>query len=128
MSKEQEGQYIDRREMDREYVRKDELEEIIHRAVREALGEYKHECVLHLEPDQVREVKNLFCAIKEIGHGKLDAGVERVRENHKLITRYCEVTGKVGTTVITIFVVAVLSFVGLSAVSGTVSKIKEIIK
>lgn len=114
--------------MDREYVRKDELEDIIHRAVKEALGEYKHDCVLNLDPDQVREVKNLFCAIKEIGHGKLDAGVERVRENHKLITKYCEVTGKIGTTVITILVVAVMSFVGLSAVSGSVAKIKELIK
>ena len=119
---------MDRREMDNEYVRKDELEDIIHRAVKSALDEYQHDCILNLGPDQAREVKNLFCAIKEIGHGKLDAGVERIRDNHKLITRYCEVTGKVGTAVITMFIVAIMSFIGLSAVSGSVAKIKELIK
>ena len=99
----------DYREMDREYVRRRELEEIIKKSVQQALSEYNHKCLLNLSDEQIREVHNIFNAIKEVGHGNPDVGVERIRENHKMLDRYCEVTGRIGTTVITAVVLVVLS-------------------
>ena len=119
---------FERRDLDREYVRRAELDAIITKTVKEVLTTYHHDCVLDLDEDQLRQVGNLFSAIKEIGQGNLSVGVERVRENHKLITRYCLVTGKVGTTVITAIVVLALSFIGSSFVIGMVEKTKAAIK
>lgn len=119
---------FERRDLDREYVRRTELDAIITKTVKEVLTTYNHECVLDLDKEQLRQVGNLFSAIKEIGQGNLSVGVERVRENHKLITRYCNVTGKIGTTVITALVVIVLSFIGSSFVIGLVEKTKAAIK
>lgn len=119
---------INRREMDREYVRKKEIEEIIKKSVRQALSEYNHKCLLNLSDAQLREVHNIFNAIKEVGHGNLDVGVERIRENHKMLARYCEVTGRVGTTVITAVVLVVLSFAGSSFVLGLIEKINQTVK
>lgn len=116
------------RDLDREYVRRVELDAIITKTVKEVLTTYNHECVLDLDEEQLRQVGNLFSAIKEIGQGNLSVGVERVRENHKLITRYCNVTGKIGTTVITALVVLALSFIGSSFVIGLVEKTKAAIK
>lgn len=116
------------RDLDREYVRRIELDAIITKTVKEVLTTYKHQCGLDLDEEQLRQVGNLFSAIKEIGQGDLSVGVERIRENHKLITRYCNVTGKIGTTVITAFVVLALSFIGSSFVIGLVEKTKAAIK
>lgn len=116
------------RDLDREYVRCAELAAIITKTVKEVLTTYNHECVLDLDAEQLRQVGNLFSAIKEIGQGDLSIGVERIRENHKLITRYCNVTGKIGTTVITAIVVLALSFIGSSFVIGLVEKTKAAIK
>lgn len=119
---------FERRDLDREYVRRAELDAIITKTVKEVLTTYQHDCVLDLDEEQLRQVGNLFSAIKEIGQGNLSVGVERVRENHKLITRYCNVTGKIGTTVITAIVVLALSFIGSSFVIGLVEKTKAAIK
>ena len=119
---------FERRDLDREYVRRVELDAIITKTVKEVLTTYNHKCVLDLDEEQLRQVGNLFSAIKEIGQGNLSVGVERVRENHKLITRYCNVTGKIGTTVITALVVLALSFIGSSFVLGLVEKTKAAIK
>lgn len=119
---------FERRNLDREYVRRVELDAIITKTVKEVLTTNKHECVLDLNKEQLRQVGNLFSAIEEIGQGNLSVGVERIRENHKLITRYCTVTGKIGTTVITALVVLVLSFIGSSFVIGLVEKTKAAIK
>ena len=119
---------MDRRETDREYVSRKELEEIIKRSVQQALADYNHKCVLNLSDPQIREVHNIFNAIKEVGHGNLDVGVERIRENHKMLARYCEVTGRIGTTVITTVVLVVLGFVGSSFIIGVVEKLNQSVK
>ena len=117
-----------RREMDMEYVRRHELELIVTNAVKTALELYKHECVLDLDPEQIRQVGNIFSAIKEIGKGDLTAGVETMRENHKLVSLYRNTTGKIGTVVITTIIVALVGVTGSSLVIGFVEKIKAVIK
>ena len=109
-------------------VKKDELEKIIKDAVKSALDMYQHKCVLHLDQDQIKQVGNLFNAIREVGDGKLEHGVEVIRDNHKLISKYVSVTGKIGTSVITAVVFIVLAFFGSSVVIGIVEKLKGIIK
>lgn len=118
----------ERRDLDKEYVRKSELESIITRTVREALAVYKHDCVLHLEPEQIKQVGNLFSAIKEIGKNDLSVGIEQIRENHKLWVSYRAVTGKIGTTIITTIILALLGFIGTSFLAGIVEKIKLVVK
>ena len=51
---------LDRLEMDREYVRRKELEEIIKRSVQQALADYNHKCVLNLSAPIVRLLKPLY--------------------------------------------------------------------
>lgn len=109
-------------------VKKDELEKIIKDAVKSALDMYQHKCVLHLEQDQIKQVGNLLNAIREVGDGKLEHGVEVIRDNHKLISKYTAVTGKIGTSVITAVVFIVLGFLGSSVVIGIVEKLKGAIK
>ena len=107
-------------------VKKDELEKIIKDAVKSALDMYQHKCVLHLDQDQIKQVGNLFNAIKEVGDGKLEHGVEVIRDNHKLISKYVSVTGKIGTSVITTVVFIVLAFFGSSLVVGIVEWIRGV--
>lgn len=115
-----------RRETD--CVRRDELSEIIHSAVQQALSSYAHKCVLNLSDTQRAEVHNIFNAIKEVGNGDIDVGIERIRDNHKMLARYCTVTGKIGTTVITSVVVLVLTFLGSSLLLGFIEKLKNAVK
>ena len=109
-------------------VKRDELEKIIKDAVKSALDTYQHKCVLNLDSEQIRQVSNLFNAIKEVGDGQLEHGVEIIRDNHKLISRYVTITGKIGTSVITTVVFIVLAFFGSSVVIGVVEKLKGVIK
>jgi hypothetical protein len=109
-------------------VKKEELQDIIKGAVKDALNAYQHKCVLNLDSEQIRQVGNLFNAIKEIGDGQLEHGVEIIRDNHKLISRYVTVTGKIGTSVITTVVFIILAFFGSSVVIGVVEKLKGVIK
>lgn len=111
-----------------EFVRKAELEEIVKRAVSIALSEYKHTCVLDLDTEQIRQIDNIFSAIKEIGSGDIGRGVETVRDNHKMLSRYCRVTGKIGTTVISMIVISVVTVAGSAFLLGIVEKIKGAIK
>ena len=55
-------------------------------------------------------------------------GVQVIRDNHKLISKYTAVTGKIGTSVITAVVFIVLAFLGSSVVIGIVEKFKGVIK
>lgn len=109
-------------------VKKEELSAIIKEAVNSALDMYQHKCVLHLDQDQIKQVGNLFNAIREVGDGKIEHGVEVIRDNHKLISKYTAVTGKIGTSVITAVVFIVLAFFGSSVVIGVVEKLKGVIK
>ena len=111
-----------------EFVRKAELEEIVKRAVSVALSEYKHTCVLDLDTEQVRQIDNIFSAIKEIGGGDIGRGVETVRENHKMLSRYCRVTGKIGTTVISMVVISIITVAGSAFLLGLVEKAKGALK
>lgn len=98
-----------------------ELDDIISRAVRQALDEYQHECVLELRPGDTEYARDIFQALRELGHGSLGDGVTEMRENHALVARYRRFTGHIGTTLITLILVAVMGVLGSALVAGGVS-------
>lgn len=115
-----------RREEDRtQYVRRDELSEVVQAAVAAALRDYQHECVFDMSPEEVKQVENMMFAIKEIGCGDLGKGITTIRENHKLIARYVNVTGKIGTTVITILIVGLVGWALDVFSGGIVARLKQ---
>ena len=117
-----------RREMDREYVRKSELQELVRLAVSAAMADYQHKCVLDLEPEQIKQIDNIFTAIREVGSGDIVSGVVTIRDNHKMLARYCRVTGKIGTTVISMIVISILTVAGSAFLLGLVDKAKGVLK
>ena len=119
---------LQRRDLDREYVRKSELQELVRLAVSAAMADYQHKCVLDLEPEQIKQIDNIFTAIREVGSGDIGAGVVTIRDNHKMLARYCRVTGKIGTTVISMIVISVLTFAGSAFLLGLVDKAKGALK
>ena len=119
---------LQRRDLDREYVRKSELQELVRLAVSAAMADYQHKCILDLEPEQIRQVDNIFTAIREIGNGDIGSGVVTIRDNHKMLARYCRVTGKIGTTVISMIVISVLTVAGSAFLLGLIDKAKGVLK
>ena len=117
-----------RRDMDREYVRKSELQELVRLAVSAAMADYQHKCVLDLESEQIKQIDNIFAAIREVGSGDIGSGVVIIRDNHKMLARYCRVTGKIGTTVISMIVISVLTVAGSAFLLGLVDKAKGVLK
>lgn len=117
-----------RRDIDREYVRKSELQELVRLAVSAAMADYQHKCVLDLEPEQIKQIDNIFTAIREVGSGDIGSGVVTIRDNHKMLARYCRVTGKIGTTVISMIVISVLTVAGSAFLLGLVDKAKGVLK
>lgn len=117
-----------RRDFDREYVRKSELQELVRLAVSAALADYQHKCILDLEPEQIRQIDSIFTAIREVGNGDIGAGVVTIRDNHKMLARYCRVTGKIGTTVISMIVISVLTVAGSAFLLGLIDKAKGALK
>lgn len=105
-------------------VTRAELDDIIQRAVRQALDEYQHECVLALRPGDTEYARDIFAALRELGHGSLGDGVTEMRENHAFVARYRRFTGNIGTTVVTVILVAVVGVLGSALVAGWVSWIK----
>ena len=105
-------------------VRRSELDAIITRAVRCALDQYEHTCIMCLRPDDVEHVRDLFSAIREIGHGDTEVGIKEIRENHKLMTRDRSWTGNAGTAIITAIILALMAVMGSTLVSGVVSWIR----
>lgn len=117
-----------RRDFDKEYVRKSELQELVRLAVSAALADYQHKCILNLEPEQIKQVDNIFTAIREIGGGDIGTGVETIRDNHKMLARYCRVTGKIGTTVISMIVISILTVAGSAFLLGLIEKARGALK
>ena len=109
-------------------VRHDELKGVIKSAVAEALATYKHTCILNIDCNHVKEIPLLFSTLQEIGDGDLATGIHTVRDNHKLIARYCKVTGNVGTTIITGIVIAVVTLLGSTLAFGFLEKLRGIVK
>lgn len=107
--------------MSDEFVRRLELPQIIKTAVREALDEYEHECVLALRPGDQDYARDIFQALRELGHGSLGDGVAEMRENHAFVARYRKFTGHIGTTVVTVILVAIMGVIGSGLVAGVVS-------
>lgn len=107
--------------MSDEFVRRSELPQIIKTAVREALDEYEHECVLALRPGDQDYARDIFQALRELGHGSLGDGVAEMRENHAFVARYRKFTGHIGTTVVTVILVAIMGVIGSGLVAGVVS-------
>lgn len=105
-------------------VTRAELDDIIQRAVRQALDEYQHECVLALRPGDTEYARDIFAALRELGHGSLGDGVAEMRENHAFVARYRRFTGHIGTTLITVILVAIMGVLGSALVAGGVSWIK----
>jgi len=118
---------IKRREMDKQYVRKDELTEIVQQAVAAGLRDYQCECVFGLDPEEVKQVGNALFAVKEIGDGGLAHGIEVMRDNHKFLARYTRFTGKIGTAVITLIIIGIVTIVGSTFVDGVRVWIKQIV-
>ncbi len=119
---------LQRREFDREYVRKSELQELVRLAVSAAMADYRHKCMLGLEPEQIKQIDNIFTAIREVGSGDIGSGVVIIRDNHKMLARYCRVTGKIGTTVISMIVISILTVAGSAFLLGLVDKAKGVLK
>jgi hypothetical protein len=92
----------------------DELPDIVRAAVRQALEDYEHECILHLKPGDAEHVRDLVGAIKEIGGGDLARGIVVVRENHKFVVALHQAAAKIGWGVI-ILAVSVMGTLGLVA-------------
>ena len=106
------------------YVTRSELDDIITRAVRKALDEYKHECVLGLRPGDQDYARDIFAALRELGHGSLGDGVAEMRENHAFVARYRKFTGNIGTTAVTVILVAIIGVLGSTVVAGVISWIR----
>lgn len=95
-----------------EYVKKEDLPGIIRDAVKQALDEYQHKCRLQISDEDMDQVKFVFHAIREIGHGRVAEGVTEVRENHLFLSKYRKWTGNIGTVVVTAIILGVLGVVG----------------
>ena len=108
------------------YVRRSELSTIIERAVRCALDQYEHTCIMCLRPDDVEHVRDLFSVIREVGHGDTETGIQEIRENHTLLARYRKWSGNVGTTVITAILLAAMAVVGSTLVAGVIGWIRGV--
>ena len=89
-------------------VKKEELQDIIKEAVREALSSYQHECIMDLKAEDAACVRDLIGAIKEVGDGDLPKAIVCVRENHKFIKSLHGAALKIGWGVI----IAVISIMG----------------
>lgn len=109
---------------DGDFIRKTDLPGIIRQAVRQALDEYEHECVLALRPGDQDYARDIFQAIRELGHGSLGDGVAEMRENHAFVTRYRKFTGHIGTTIITVILVAIMGIIGSGLVAGGISWVR----
>ena len=97
------------------YVKKSDLPGIIRAAVRQALDEYEHECLMHLRPGDNDHIRDLIGAIREVGMGDLANGIVVVRENHKFVMQCHAAASKIGWGVI-IGITAVMGVVGIIAV------------
>ena len=100
-----------------DFVRRSELDVIIRIAVRQALDEYEHECIMDLRPNDAEYVRDLMNAIREIGAGDLPKGISIVRENHKFVRSCQSAATKIGWGVI-IVVVTIMSSMGLLVASA----------
>lgn len=107
-----------------DYVRRSELDGIIRNAVRQTLDEYEHECVLSLKAGDAEHARDIFQAIRELGHGDLCDGIAELRENHSFVARYRRFTGQIGTTIITVVILAIMGVIGSTVVAGAISWIR----
>ncbi len=92
----------------------DELPDIVRAAVRQALEDYEHECIMHLRPEDATHMRDLVGAIKEIGDGNLPKGIVIIRENHKFVGVCHNAATKIGWGVI-IISVSVMGALGMFA-------------
>lgn len=109
--------------MSDDFVRRSELPQIIKAAVREALDEYEQR-VLALRPGDQDYARDIFQALRELGHGSLGDGVAEMRENHAFVARYRKLTGHIGTTMITVILVAIMGVFGSTLVAGGISWVR----
>jgi hypothetical protein len=86
-----------------------DFRKIIRDTVNDAL---EHQCRIPLEPAEVREVPHIIGMVKDIGDGKLDIGVERIRQNHHWFCKTRKLGEKVGTGLILLILGAVVTGVG----------------
>lgn len=100
--------------MSDDYVTYDELPEIIRGAVRQALEEYEHECVLRLKSGDAEHVRDMVGVFREVGGGDLCKGIIIVRENHKFVMSCHKAATKIGWGVI-IMAISVMGTLGLFA-------------
>lgn len=94
------------------YIKRTELPGIIRDAVRQALDEYQHTCVMCLSSEDIPHVRDLVHAVREIGDDNIKKGIVIIRDNHKFVNRCHGAATKVGWFVI-ICVMALLGTAGL---------------
>ena len=96
------------------YVTSAELPDIIRGAVKQALEEYEHECILHLKTGDAEHVRDMIGVFREVGDGDLSKGIIVVRENHKFVMSCHKAATKIGWGVI-IMAVSIMGTLGLFA-------------
>lgn len=115
-----------------EFIRREELPEIVKQAVQEALVEYqeKHSrgCKFNLRADDADRIRDVFRVISDAGDGNFNVGIKQLRENTTLLTRYRRVTGNIGTVVITTILVGILTVLGSVFVKGIITWINGVSK
>lgn len=112
--------------MDKQYVRRDELETIVQRAVANGIKDYRCECIFDLSEDEIGQTKNMLFAVKEIGDGDLATGIEVMRDNNKFVAKYRREAESLGLKVVTRVVMVVLSVLGLAVVAGVIAWVRQI--
>ena len=63
------------------------ITETVHCAVKSAMKDYKHDCVLDLDEKELEAMQTLVDVVKSTGHGNIINGVEEIRENHTFIVK-----------------------------------------
>jgi len=115
-----------RRERDRQYVRRDELESIVQRAVAAGIRDYQCECVFDLNPEEVKQVENMLFAVKELGDGDLATGIGVIRDNNQFVAKYRREAEKLGLKIITRCVMVALTILGLAVVGGVIVWVRQV--
>ena len=66
-------------------------------AVAKAMDEYDHDCVLDLEPEELKGLRKLADIASSLGeHGDIKDGISEIRDNHHFIKRFRKKVDKVG--------------------------------
>lgn len=69
-------------------------------------------CACNLSDDARKEMGHYFGMVKDVGGGDYSAGVEVLRENHKLLAKFRATSQKVGGVIVMSICAAVIGGIG----------------